>query len=264
MKFGKTIALSVAFLSLAHLPANADTVAFFYALDKDFETLKAEAQSAGQSIKVGSRTIPVLMLSSHRVYAVKMGSGAVETAASAQALLARVHCDEAFSVGPVGALSGKLQVGAWYQASEVISYQKGSWTKTGFELSENASRKLTNAPPKNLPELFQKLTDIKVASGEIFVASDNYRAQLRETTGADAADMNLFGLVTVCADHQLPLTCWRVVSDHADDNANEDFKKFVANYDGAGGKAVAEIIKNLPANPNSPDDYTNLRKILSQ
>lgn len=263
MKFWKIVTLLAAFLSLANVSANADTVAFFYALDKDFETLKAEAQPIGQSVKVGSRTIPVLSLNSHRVYAVKMGAGAVETATSAQALLARVHCDEAFSTGPVGELSDKLKVGVWYQVGEIVAYQKGSWTKTGFQLTENATLNLTNPPPKNLPELFQKLDSIKVASGEIFVASDNYRAQLRETTGADAVDMNLFGLVTVCADHKLPLTCWRVVSDHANDNASSDFKSFVAGYDGAGGNAVAEIIKNLPANPNLPESYPNLRKILS-
>jgi nucleoside phosphorylase len=254
----------IGFLLLLYPSANADTIAFFYALDKDFETLKAETQSAGQSIKVGSRTIPVLLFNSHRVYAVKMGSGAAETAISAQALLGRVNCDEAFSVGPIGGLSDKLKVGSWYRVGEIIGYQKGSWTKAGFQLSANASWKLTNAPPKYLPELFQKLNNIKVASGELFVASDNYRAQLRETTGSDAVDMNLFGLLTVCTDHHLPLVCWRVASDHADDNASDDFKKFVAHYDGAGGKAVAEIIKNLPLNPNSPDAYPNLRKLLSE
>jgi adenosylhomocysteine nucleosidase len=264
MRFKKIAALSVAFLSLARFSANADTIAFFYALDKDFEMLKIEAQSTWQSIKVGSRTIPVLLLNSHRVYAVKMGSGGVETAISAQALLARIHCDEGFSVGPVGGLSDELKVGDWYQVREIVAYQKGSWTKTGFQLSENALRKLTNALPQNRSELFQKLDNIKVASGEIFVASDNYRAQLRETTDADAVDMNLFGLVRVCADYQLPLICWRVVSDHANDNASEDFKKFAADYDGSGGKAVAETIKNLPINLNSPEAYPNLRKILSQ
>lgn len=251
-------------LLFAHISAIADTVAFFYALDNDFQTLKTQAQSVGQPLKVGSRSLAVLQIGAHRVYAVKMGSGAVETAASAQALLARVRCDEAFSVGPVGGLSDKLKIGAWYQVGEIIGYQKGSWTKTGFQLSANAEWKLTNAFTGILPDLFQKLINIKVASGEIFVASDNYRAQLHETTGADAVDMNLFGLATVCADHQLPLTCWRIASDHADDNASDDFKKFVANYDGVGGKAIAEIIKNLPANPNSPETYPNLRKILSE
>jgi hypothetical protein len=40
--------------------------------------------------------------------------------------------------------------------------------------------------------------------------------------------------------------------------------KFVVAYDGAGGKAVAEIIKNLPANPNSPAAYPNLNNLLSE
>lgn len=86
---------------------------------------------------------------------------------SVRELLARIHCDEAFSVGPVGELSDKLKVGTWCQVGEVISYQKGSWTKTGFQLSANAGMNLTNALAEKLPVLFQNLERIKVASGEI-------------------------------------------------------------------------------------------------
>ena len=255
-------------LTLFFLAANllrADTVAFFYALEKDLDTLKAEAQP-GASLKVGSRSIAMLQLGAHRVYAVKMGSGAVETATSAQALLARVRCDMAFSTGPVGGISDKLAVGTWYRVGEVVCYQKGSWTTAGFQISPAATVSLTNVAVTNLvlPELFQKVDSIRIASGEIFSASENFRAQLRDTTGAEAVDMNLFGLTTVCNDHHLPLVCWRVVSDKANDSASEDFKKFAATYDGAGGKAVAEIIKHLPANPNSPDSYPNLKKALEK
>lgn len=259
--FSKLVCVFVVLLAL--VSARADTIAFFYALDKDFQTLKAEGQSIGQPSKVGSRSLSVLQIGSHRVYAVKMGSGAVETAASVQALLVRVKCDRAFSVGPVGAISDQIKTGGWYRVENIVCYQKGSWSKNGFQLSANAS--LTNLPTisTNLPALFQNVKNIAVASGEIFVASDNYRTQLHEITKADAVDMNLFGLVTVCADHQLPLNCWRIASDRADDNASENFRKFVASYDGAGGKAVAEVIKQLPANPNSPEAYPNLRKILS-
>ena len=249
---------------LTSLNVKADTIAFFYALDADFQTLKANAQSVGQPLKVGSRNIAVLQIASHRVYAVKMGSGAVETAASAQALLSRVKCDAAYSVGPVGAISDTIKTGAWYRVSEVINYQKGSWNKAGFQLSPTANTKMgTTTFQTNLPALFTNVPSLKIASGEIFVASDNYRTQLHQTTGADAVDMNLFGLLTVCADHQLPIQCWRIASDRANDNASEDFKQFVTAYDGAGGKAVADIIKNLPANPNSPESYPNLRRLLT-
>ena len=250
---------------LAGFSLHADTIAFFYALEKDLETLKAGTPPAGQPLKVGSRSIAALQLGSHRVYAVKMGSGAVETAASAQALLARVRCDAAFSTGPVGAISDSVKTGAWHRVTGIVCYQKGSWSKNGFQFSANAAISLTNnfATVTNPPPLFRDLKTITVASGEMFVAADSFRAQLRDLTAADVVDMNLFGLATVCADHQLPLTCWRVASDRADDHAGEDFRKFVSTYDGAGGKAVAEIIKNLPANPNSPDSYPNLKKLLS-
>jgi nucleoside phosphorylase len=249
----------------AAISLRADTVAFFYALEKDFDTLKAEAQP-GATIKVGSRSVASLTLGAHKVYAVKMGSGAVETAVSAQALLAKVRCDVAFSVGPVGALTDAIAVGSWARVTNVVCYQKGAWTTAGFQISPNASVVLTNAAGTNLfsPVLFTNAANIKVASGEIFSASENFRAQLRDTTSADAVDMNLFGLTTVCADHRLPLQVWRVVSDRANDSASEDFKKFVATYDGAGGKAIAEIIKALPANPNSPESYPNLKRALEK
>lgn len=264
---GRFFGAMMVLLTLGVLSAKADAIAFFYALDADFQTLKAAAQPVGQPLKVGSRSIAVLQIASHRVYAVKMGSGAVETAASTQALLARVRCDMAFSVGPVGAISDTIKTGAWYRVSEAVSYQKGSWTKAGFQSSPAAALKLdgSNGPTfTNLPALFTNVPPLKIASGEIFVASDSYRTQLHETTGADAVDMNLFGLLTVCADQQVPVHCWRIASDRADDNASEDFKKFVAACDGAGGKAVAELIKTLPANPNSPESYPNLKRLLTQ
>ncbi len=171
-----------------------------------------------------------------------------------------------FSVGPIGGISDNLRIGSWYQVGQLISYQRGSWAKNGFQISPSSEISLKNdcAVVLNFPNLFKKLTMVKVASGEIFVASDNYRSQLGGMTKADGVDMNLYGLVTVCDDHHLPLLCWRVVSDHADDRASEDFKKFVASYNGAGGKAVVELIRRLPMNPNSPAAYPNLNKALSK
>ncbi len=251
-------------LLLQALRGPSETVAFFYALDQDFQTLKTNGTPAGAPLKVGSRNIASLQLQTHRVYAVKMGSGAVETAASAQALLARVRCDLAFSVGPVGALSDALPVGSWHTVTNVVAYQKGAWTANGFQPSPTSPMVLEpNAAALKLPALFTTNAPIAVASGEMFIASSGQRQQLHESTGADAVDMNLFGLTTVCADHRVPLFCWRVVSDQADDNASEAFKKFATSYNGAGGQAIAEIIATLPANSNSPAAYPNLIKALS-
>ena len=156
---------------------NADEIAFFYALDTDLETLKAQAMIVRQPIKIGDRLIETLELGRHRIFAIKMGSGAVATAISAQALLGRFRCDHAISLGPIGALSDNLQVDHWYRVASVITYQKGSWSTSGFQLHEKSTVKLENLNLKDnlVPILFRNVRPIEVASGEIFIASTNYR-----------------------------------------------------------------------------------------
>lgn len=246
----------------------AEQIAFFYALDKDFTALKSESQSIPSPIKIGTRTIHRLHCGSNEVYAVKMGSGTVETATSVQALLTKFHCMMALSVGPVGSLAEHLTIGSWYRVSSIVAYQKGSWTTTGFQMSPAFtfdSPTNVNLFPSNLAFVnsLGASTNIRVASGEAFIASSTERNRIRELTGADAVDMNLFGLATVCEDHRIPLLCWRVVSDSANDTASEDFRRFVQNYDGIGGRVAAAWIRQVPANPNSPATYPNLKRLLS-
>ena len=50
-----------------------------------------------------------------------MGSGAEETAASAQALLDRFQCDWAFSLGPAGALAEAVETGRWYRVAKAVA-----------------------------------------------------------------------------------------------------------------------------------------------
>ena len=92
--------------------------------------------------------------------------------------------------------------------------------------------------------------------------STSQRARLASETGAQCVDMNLFGLASACAEHRVPLVCWRIVSDRADDRAGEDFKAFTTQYDGAGGRLLAGTIRKLPPNPNSAASYPALRELI--
>jgi adenosylhomocysteine nucleosidase len=242
----------------------ADNVAFFYALDTDLQALKLSTREIGQPLAVGSRRIHRLSLGPHTIYSVKMGSGSVETAASAQALLSRFYCDWAFSLGPAGALSDDLETGRWYRVNRVVAWQRGTTRVTGMSLSEFSTWETDWIPfPADVPSpLFQSNAAVSVASGEMFVASTSERERIRATTEADAVDMNSFGLALVCADHGVPLFAWKIISDRADENAPGDFRTFVAGYKGEGGKALAEIIAALPANPRDPASYPAIEKLL--
>ncbi len=235
--------------------AQGDTIGFFYALDADLQALKTQAREMGQAIRVGSRSIQRLQLDTHTIYAVKMGSGTVETAASAQALLSRFRCDWAFSIGPAGALSDDMEAHQWHRAGQVTAWQTGNPDKTW-------STDWACFPVKDLPPPLQTTSTIAIASGEQFIATAGERDRLQAMTQADAVDMNSFGLALVCADHGVPLFSWKIFSDRADENASETFRTFVCTYAGEGGKALADIIQALPANPNDPASYPAIRKLL--
>lgn len=235
--------------------ARGDTIGFFYALDADLQGMKTRAREMGQSAKVGSRSIQRLQLDTHTIYAVKMGSGAVETAASAQALLARSRCDWAFSIGPAGALSEAITTGGWHRVSRVMAWQRGQ-----ADLTWNTD--WTRFPVANLPAPLQTTSTLSVASGEQFISMTGERDGLQAATQADAVDMNSFGLALVCADHGVPLFAWKIISDRADENASETFRNFIAAYSGEGGRALAEIIQALPANPNDPASYPTIQQLL--
>jgi nucleoside phosphorylase len=254
---------------LAASSLHADTVAVFYALDADYASLARGGQPVGQPVPVGSRRLQRLRIGPHTVVAVKMGSGCVETAASAQALLARFPCDVAFSLGPVGALTDDLATNSVVRAAAVVPTQKGTRTPSGFEGAPPLAASRPSAHP--LPGATNAHA-VVVASGEIFCASDAFRAQLaRETRErvdpAEQAlpvvvDMNLFGLETVCRDHALPHVAWRVVSDRADDRAGPEFRAFASSYDGRLGTALARLIAELPANAARPEAHPALRDLM--
>lgn len=253
----KCLALFLAALAFCIAPTKGDTVGFFYALDADLQGLKTLAREVGQSAKVGTHSIQRLQLGTHTIYAVKMGSGAVETATSAQALLARYRCDWTFALGPAGALTKTVNTGCWYRVERVMAWQRG---KTDVTWNTDWSR----FPVTNLPAPLQTTSTLSVASGEQFISTAGERDRLQALTQADAVDMNSFGLALVCADHAVPLFSWKVISDRADENASETFRNFISTYSGEGGKALAEIIQALPANPNDPASYPAIEKLLRE
>ena len=257
-------ALAFALLTVFPVPARSDTIAFFYALDADLRGLKTAAQELGQSAAVGTRSIQRLRLGAHTIYAVKMGSGAAETAASAQALLARNRCDWAFSLGPAGALADTVVPGRWYKAGRVVAWQHGSSASAASSEFPSWDTDWSRLPATRVPPPLNTTSTVRIASGEQFIATSGDRDRLQALSQADAVDMNGYGLALVCADHGVPLFSWKVVSDRADEEAAESFKAFIAAYSGEGGRALAEVIRSLPPNPNDPSSYPAIEKFLRE
>jgi nucleoside phosphorylase len=243
--------------------AAASTVAVFHALDQDLAALQKAGATKVRNFSVGTTTVQQLALGGHTIYAVRMGSGCVQTSLAAQALLAKQKCDLVISVGPVGDIKGDLTLGAWYLVTEVVAWQRGSHDATGFRLHADARIAVAKHPLMEAPDgVLADLPELGVASGEVFIASDEFRADLASRSGCTAVDMNLFGLLSVLQSHDVNGIHLRTPSDHADSKAGEEFRRFSETYDGAGGRMAAEIIRALPQDATSPQAHEALRGLL--
>ncbi|MEM7791184.1 MAG: hypothetical protein AAF546_07275 [Verrucomicrobiota bacterium] len=252
-------------LSLCGLsPVEARTIGFFYALEADLAAFKEGASDTVRSISIGTTVVSEFRCGSDRVFAAKMGSGCVSTAINVQAVLTRFPCDLVISLGPVGALKSDLAAEQWYRVHECIPWQTGSHTNSGFQHKERSKIPLPvhDQNMELVPRGWKTLDEISVASGEVFVASQDFGLDLAERTGCDSVDMNLFGLLSAVEAHDIPSLHFRIVSDQADEDASGDFRKFVESYDGQGGKMVALHIQSLPPDPRSPASYPTLRELL--
>jgi nucleoside phosphorylase len=252
------------FLLLFTFPVMASSIALFHALEEDLASLKIEGATQVRSFTVGDCPVIQLSLAGHSIYAVKMGSGCVQTCLSAQALLAKQKCDLAISIGPVGDIAGTLDPTKWHLVREVVSWQRGTESDTGFQSHRDARNAIAVPAALNDSDAsYGNMPTISVASGEMFVASDSYRGELASRTKCEAVDMNLFGLLAVLKSHKVEGIHLRIPSDKANNKASEDFRKFTEQYQGEGGRIAAKIIRSLPEDKTSPEAHPSLRKILS-
>jgi nucleoside phosphorylase len=238
----------------------ADNLGVLLALDADLNSLTQSAKVLGDPVVVGSRKIHRLEMAGHRLFVAIMGSGCVETAVTTEALLARYRCDWMFSIGPAGALTEAPATGSWVAVDECVIAGK-----TGGNGSSGSPFKLT-APPESwtLPALLQKLPTQRLVAGETFIQSNSARESLAANSQAQLVDMNTHGLAAACLNHKVPLLVWRIVSDRADDQASQTFQAFTKTYQGEGGKALAELIRQLPASPKAAGSYPGIRELIQK
>lgn len=157
-----------------------------------------------------------------------------------------------------------MQVGSWVGIKKVIGYQRGTFDGGSWQISPLATVLLASDKRVNPAAAgdWNIIAEIAVASGDAFIAQDLENSRIGEMTGAAAVDMNSFGLVSACANMKTPLLMWKVISDRADGRAGEDFRKFIAMYDGEGGRRIRQLLLALASTPNSPESYENIRKLM--
>lgn len=231
-------------------------VAFLYALDPDLEALRGDAVADVR--EVNGSVIHSFLLGGHRVTATRMGVGNIETALNTLQLLAFRRPDFVLAVGPAGALHNEATIGSVRRVNQCVGYQRGTFSETGWVLAPESKiicDDMSEIISEDIP-----VSDL--AAGDAFIANDSTREQIHRLSGCDLVDMNSYGLLLACRKLRIPVVVLKVVSDGAGHQASEEFRKFVADYDGKLGILARDSILRMKTPKDSPDAHENIRRLL--
>ncbi len=169
----------------------------------------------------------------HLVYLATGGVGEIRAAMAVQLLKDLFDVEAVVNFGFAGALRPSLGVGELVLASRVCHYQfdtslidgakRGQYDGKSDEYFYLNERFITLV----LAATKRPLKRVSVASGDVFIGSDEQKKALR-AMDCDICDMELAGLAIACERNSIPLLSVKVVSDSADGNAKDCFVQAVS------------------------------------
>ncbi len=254
------------FLYLLSNFAYAGTIGWFYALDGDKAAFEEKVGTPSRTVTLaGGTVVNEYRVGPHKVLAAKMGAGCVATAVTVARVLALNPLDRVISTGPAGGIGENLKRGDWLNVGSVVAWQQGRAGEDGRIFPAEHSEIQVDKQPTEWPDgVWRTMPNVKLVSGEAFIASAEKRGELAGEFKAQIVEMNAFGLLTALQGTKVKVLILRVVSDFANEQASEDFSDFLKTYRGEGGKMVAELVKTLPVGKDEPAAHDALRKLLEE
>lgn len=170
------------------------------------------------------------------VVVVQSGVGKVDAAVCAEALIEHFRCTHVINTGVAGSLNNKLDIGDVLVSTDAVhhdmdvtnlGYQPGEVPGLGtvaFPADEGLRKAATEAVAAVAPEISS--LEGRVASGDQFVRSDEEKARIKATFGADCCEMEGASIAHACWLNQVPFVIVRAISDKADGSGSVDYPVF--------------------------------------
>jgi adenosylhomocysteine nucleosidase len=206
------------------------------------------------------------LLHGRRVVVIETGIGKVNAAFAAGAGLTRYRPAAVLFCGTAGGLNPERQPGDVVLGARTVQHDLGDVLPTGMvrmgvrnpltgqrnptafpaDPALLAAARLAAAAVKlesPLPGHEARLVEGVIASGDVFVASPEKKAELRKALEAEAVEMEGAAVAQVCHQQNLPCLVIRAISDRADGGAEGDFARFSP----AAGRNAAAVTRALVA-----------------
>ena len=153
--------------------------------------------------------------------------GALAAALAAQYLALKYKAEMILNVGLVGSLSKDLKRGALALVNEVVHYDfSPSYTDEsvlGIHVGRDSAILTPDISPAARSEHLSAMPLVRIASGDKFVNSSDFKRMLVDKFDCKICDMESAGLFFACERFSLPLIMVKCVSDNADEDADVSF-----------------------------------------
>ncbi len=213
---------------------NNKTVCIIGAMDCEVERLKSILKDV-EEIHQGAFNIFKGKVSNKDVVVVKSGVGKVCGAVCTQLLIDKFHPNCIINTGVAGGIKQGMQIGDIVIAEKLvqhdfdataIGYAKGyicnninPQEPTYFYADKNLNTELKKVISEKLPKL--KYHEGVIASGDMFISSNEKKKELKKMFNAVAAEMEGAAIAHAATLNEIPFVIIRALSDLADEDAGK-------------------------------------------
>lgn len=216
------------------------------AMASEVDGLK-EIMTEGRTENISSVDFCVGKINGTDVVVAQAGVGKVNAAVTAQTMILKYGVGQLINIGVAGGIEPSLKIGDIVVAERVVEHDMDTTAlgdEPGFitgldcvfiDCDKCVSKRLADCTA----ELGFHTVSGVIASGDLFVATQEDRDRLSDIFGAAAAEMEGASIGHVCAMNGVAFGVLRAMSDCANDDSKVDFPTFAA----AAAKNSIEIIK---------------------
>ena len=212
-------------------------------LKNEMEDLKTE--------RIGPREYYSGTINGQEVVMCASGWGKVAAASAATTLINNFEAGQLLFIGLAGAIDPRLEIGDIVVADSLVQHdvdllslngvgkvQSPFWVDFNFKVDEKILKRavrsvrvfVSNLQAKKYPQIdgdySPQIYTGAIGTGDQFIASEGGKRHIRaKFPDVLCTEMEGASIAQVAADYQLPFTSVRIISDKADEHANELFVK---------------------------------------
>lgn len=232
----------------------------------DFADFCISQPVTSQPIEVGAQAFFPFVNQGGEFVAAATTEDLLGTARAAQTACGSLEAPRLVSFGHAGALTDRYAVGDVVVVKSVGRHDRGTLSDhAGFQPADTAAEEVdVDAVLQQVARAFAERCraaglkvhqDGRMVSGDLFIASDDYRDRLAAQFSADLVDQGGASFASTLHAYQRPGLVIRVVSDRADALAAQEHDAFLHPRDHRltlAARALAEALQALDQPPAAP------------